>query len=402
MSYSLKNLPDLHERPEPPKISRWISALAIMMAISFLLMHFFGGDVENKPFWWLALGAPAALWLASGVMRLLVWLLQNITANGFDKKRERWILGETRKARRALQVLNVSFITAHPHEDPREVVQALISHQNIIRSQPDWKEEDGQRLTRFNADNEQTADGMIRHLFSRLISDLPVNRFSERSQLVVAFDLSSSLPEESIRDIWKEAWQEADIHCAAEYTQCQGLAMIDHWLDHRIKQDVMLLVVALQIMPDETDYSAEAAVALLLGNRLTQNTLSPLALLHRPDPSLPGQLGSGMNMAAYNVPLKNNIISQLWLAGLSGSQHEDIIVSQNAHPAGAVESEAVISLDGLIGHAGAAAPWLAIAAAASAAEITQIPQLIISGERAMDMMWSTVITPVGPLQEMDS
>ncbi|MFK8260619.1 hypothetical protein ACFL9S_22880 [Erwinia sp. AnSW2-5] len=402
MSYSLKNLPDLYPRPDPPQVSRWITALAIMMAVSFLLMHFFGGDVESKTFWWLALGAPVALWLTAGVMRLSVWLLQNIAANGFDNRRERWILGKTRKARRALQVLNVSFITAYPQDDPREVVQALISQQSIIRSQPDWKGEDGHRLTRFNADNEQTADGMVRHLFSRLISELPVNRFSERSQLVVAFALSSSLSEESIRAIWQEIWQETDIHCVVEYAECHGLAMIDHWLDHRFKQDVMLLVVALQIMPDETDYSAEAAVALLLGNRLTQNTLPPRALLHRPDPSLPGQPGLGMNMAAYNVPVKNNIISQLWLAGLSESQHKEIIVSQNAHPAGAVESEAVISLDALIGHAGAAAPWLAIVAAASAAENTQIPQLIISGEKATDMMWSTVITPVGPRQEMDS
>ena len=82
MSYSLKNLPDLHERPKPPALSRWMTALAVMMAVSFLLIHFFGRGVENGIFWLLALGAPAALWLTAGIARLMVWLLLNIAANG--------------------------------------------------------------------------------------------------------------------------------------------------------------------------------------------------------------------------------------------------------------------------------------------------------------------------------
>lgn len=402
MSCSLKNLPDLHPRPGPPKLSRWIKALIALLATSFLLMRFTGGGIKDKTFWWLTLGIPAALWLAAGIARLIIWLLKNIKANGFDRQRERWVLDETRQARRALQVLNVSFITAHQQETQREILQALMSQQNIIRSQPDWKGENGHRLTRFNADNEQTADGVVRHLFSQLITDLPVSQFSEVTHLVVAFDISSSLPQESISDIWKDIWRETGIHCSVEYEECNGLAMIEHWLNHRIKQDVMLLVVALQVAPENPDYSAEAAVALLLGNRLTQHTLQPLALLHRPDPSLPGQLGPAMSMAAYNVPVKNNIIRQLWLGGLSAGQHEEIIINQKAHPVCAVGNEAVISLDGLIGHAGAAGTWLAIATAASAAEHTQTPQMTITGEGATDMMWSTVMTPVGPLQEMDT
>ncbi|QUG76095.1 hypothetical protein GKQ23_14270 [Erwinia sp. E602] len=402
MPYSLKNPPDLYNRPKPPKLSRWMTALAIIAAVSFLLMHFFGGDIEDKPFWWLALGAPAALWLTTGVARLIICLLQNIMANGYDERRERWILSETRKSRRALQVLNVSFITGHPQEDPREVVQALISHQNIIRSQPDWRGENGHRLTRFNTGSDLSADAVIRHVFSHLITDLPVNQFTEDSRLVVAFDLSSSLSEECISDIWKKIWQETNIHCAVEYSICNGLTMIDHWLNHRITQNEMLLVVALQVMPEETDYSAEVAVALLLGNRLKQNILQPLALLHRPELSLPGQLGTGMNMAAYNVPLKNNIISQLWLAGLSEGQHEEMIINQHSNPAGAVENEAIILLDRLTGHAGAAGTWLAIAAAVFAAENTRTPQITITGERTTGIMWSTVITPVDPVQEMDT
>ncbi|STT03112.1 putative structural protein [Klebsiella pneumoniae] len=53
------------------------------------------------------------------------------------------------------------------------------------------------------------------------------------------------------------------------------LSVIDRWLNERIKDKVMLLIVGLQIDPVVTNNTAEAAVALLLGNRLTQEALDP-------------------------------------------------------------------------------------------------------------------------------
>ena len=106
-------------------------------------------------------------------------------------------------------------------------------------------------------------------------------------------------------------------------------------------------------------------------------------------------------MAAYNVPLKENIVKNLWLAGLTGEQRAEVIECQNAHPAQSVEDEAVISLDTSMGHAGAAAPWLAIAAATEIARQTQSPQMIICGDTTQNVLWSTLITPIASRQEID-
>ncbi|MFV7528854.1 type VI secretion system protein TssL, short form [Enterobacter mori] len=200
----------------------------------------------------------------------------------------------------------------------------------------------------------------ISRLFSELIADLPVHQFPENASLVVILDASSSLPLPAVRNIWQEAWQESGITCALEYTESNGPGVVNHWLDHRIKDDAMLLIVGLQIDPAVSNNTAETAVALLLGNRLTQEALEPLALLHRPDAAPTGELREGMNMAAYNVPLKENIVKNLWLAGLTGGQRAEVIACQNAHPAQSVEDETVISLDTSMGHAGAAAPWLSV------------------------------------------
>ena len=106
-------------------------------------------------------------------------------------------------------------------------------------------------------------------------------------------------------------------------------------------------------------------------------------------------------MSAWNVPLKGHIVKNLWLAGLTDEQHAEVITCQNAHPAQSVADDSVISLDRSMGHAGAAAPWLAIAAATEIARQTQSPQMIICGDTTQNVLWSTLITPIASRQEMD-
>ncbi len=401
MSYSLKDLPKCYPRQVPPKISRWLAVLVMMLVISIMLMRIFGRYIDNSHFWMLAIGTPLVVWIVCFTIRMWAWSLQDSKANGFDRRREQWILSETRRARRALQVLNTTFITAHQEDEQRSVADDMLNNHSIIISQSDWKGEKSRRLSRITAEPEDTPGLVISRLFSELIADLPVHQFPENASLVVILDVSSSLPLPTVRNIWQEAWQESGITCALEYTDSSGPGVVNHWLDHRIKDDAMLLIVGLQIDPVVSNNTAEAAVALLLGNRLTQEALEPLALLHRPDAAPTGELREGMNMAAYNVPLKENIVKNLWLAGLTGKQRAEVIECQNAHPAQSVEDEAVISLDTSMGHAGAAAPWLVIAAATEIARQTQLPQMIICGDTTQNVLWSTLITPIASRQEMD-
>lgn len=401
MFYSQKHLPECYPRPATPKISRWFAVLAAMLVISVILMRIFGRYIDTWHFWLFAISSTVVVWIFSFGFRMWLWSLQDSKANGFDMRREQWILRETRSARRALQILNTTFITAHQEDEQRSVADQMLNNHSIIISQSDWKGEKSRRLSRITAEPEDTPGLVISRLFSELIADLPVHQFPENASLVVILDASSSLPLPAVRNIWQEAWQESGITCALEYTESNGPGVVNHWLDHRIKDDAMLLIVGLQIDPAVSNNTAETAVALLLGNRLTQEALEPLALLHRPDAAPTGELREGMNMAAYNVPLKENIVKNLWLAGLTGGQRAEVIACQNAHPAQSVEDETVISLDTSMGHAGAAAPWLAIAAATEIARQTQSPQMIICGDTTQNVLWSTLITSIASRQEMD-
>lgn len=401
MSFSLKHLPECYPRPVPPKTSRWFVTLAGMLVISVILMRIFGRYIDARHLWLIAIGAPVVGWIVSFGFRIWIWSLQDSKANSFDRRREQWILSETLKARRALQILNTTFITAHQEYKQGSVAIEMLNNHSIIISQSDWKGEKGKRMSRITTEPGETPEQVVSRLLSGLIADLPVGQFPENTSLAVILDISSSLSFPAVRKIWQEAWQESGITCAVEYVGSNGTGVISQWLDHRIRDEAMLLIVGLQLDPIDSNNTAEAAVALLLGNRLTQEALEPLALLHRPNASPPGGMSEGMNMAAYNFPLKGNIVKNLWLAGLTSGQHAEVIACQNAHPAQSVADDSVISLDRSMGHAGAAAPWLAIAAATEIARQTQSPQMIICGDNTKNVLWSTLITPIASRQEMD-
>jgi len=364
-------------------------------------MRIFGSYAENLYFYKVALGVPVVLWSVPFASCLLLWALQDSKANAFDKQREQWVLRETRKARRALQVLNATFITGHSSVAQKNKAIAMQNNESIIISQVDRDGNESSRMSQISSSPHDSLRFVITNIFSQLIAGVPFAHIPDKVSLVVVFDVTTSLPLESVRHYWDEVWQKNNVTLPVEYGEGSGLSVIDRWLNERIKDKAMLLIVGLQIDPVVSNNTAEAAVALLLGNRLTQEALEPLALLHRPDAAPTGELREGMNMAAYNVPLKENIVKNLWLAGLTGEQRAEVIDCQNAHPAQSVVDEAVISLDTSMGHAGAAAPWLAIAAATEIARQTQSPQMIICGDTTQNVLWSTLITPIASRQEMD-
>ncbi|MEE9659084.1 hypothetical protein [Enterobacter cloacae complex sp. CARB60] len=361
----------------------------------------FGSYIKGQNFWFLAIGIPFTCWFIIGSVCVVIWILKGIKANSYDKRREKWILSETRKSRRAFQVLSTSLITGHKVKGKDDLLNLLITNKSILFSQKDRAGNEGVRLSLLQDDNNNLSE-LILCLFNKLICQLPLSYIPNNVNLVIALDVSSAIPKENINEMWLKSWREFGSLHSFELMENNGPVILEHWLNSKTKENSLLLVVALQVAPIHATNSAETAVALLLGNRLMQESITPMAILHRPDPSSAEELESGMRMAAYNVPIKDGVLKHLWLSGLTDQQHAEVVINQNKSPVRAVESDTVINLDSSMGHAGAAAPWLAIAAASETAQQTQLPQMIICGDTTQDVLWSTVVTPTFFRQEMDS
>lgn len=403
--YSLKNPLPISPRPQPIKFARWLALLAIFLALTTVMTRLLGQTIESHIVWWLAIVGGVTLWLIIFGSYLLVWLAGNIIANGKDNQRELWLLNETKKSRRALQILKAEYLTCHSpdiyHPTPLE---ALMENTGARRAQSDRKGNSGVNHSQIFSQAFDNPHEVMCHTINHLLSSIipQLEKLGTKKTLKIALNISSSI---SIREVESEithALHEAELTHPVEFISGEGVAVINQWLNERFTDDALLLVIALQIDPLLVNDSAEAGVALLLGNRMTQHTLSPTGLLHRPDLDTDNDLAACLKQSANNVPLESGQVQHLWIAGVTNEQYLSTFSVLKAFPVEAVETENVITLDISIGHAGAAASWLAIAAAFQAATLIQRPQMIITGDTSTDDMWSMAVSPVTLSKERDT
>ncbi len=175
------------------------------------------------------------------------------------------------------------------------------------------------------------------------------------------------------------------------------MAAVDQWLDQRINDQAMLMIVALQLAPEQAEGTAEVAVGLLLGNRLTQSTLAPIAYLHRPEQErelTDVDLLYATRQALDWVPLQAQAVERVWRAGIDAQRHAAIATVLREVPMPDQLPRGVCNLDAMLGHPGCASPWLAVVTGTQAIQRGAGPQFIFSGGAAASGLWGTVLMPV--------
>ncbi|VDR25573.1 Uncharacterised protein [Raoultella terrigena] len=221
-----------------------------------------------------------------------------------------------------------------------------------------------------------------------------LHRFPPKQTLSVLFEVDTSILPRRFIPAWHASLGEAGIVQPIEYIDGHGAQFIDEWLDNRINDRSLLLVIAAQVAPEMRQGSAEAMVALLLGNRLTQNTIPPLAWLHRPEQAVPQLLEEAIAQAADWVPLEAGQVKHLWLSGLTLEEASAVIPVMTIPLLSGVPSPAGRhNTDLIVGHAGCVSPWLAAAMGTLAAQQTGSAQLAISADDVTGTLWIQAITP---------
>jgi hypothetical protein len=235
---------------------------------------------------------------------------------------------------------------------------------------------------------------MLLHLYRQVLVDIAeaLSAFPVEQPLTLVLETDSGVPLAQQQSAWQLAWTESGIRQTPIRLERKGLGAVDHWLDVRIADPALLLVVALCVAPEPLEGSAEAAVALLLGNRLTQKTVPAVAYLHRPEQEH-GTTAETLRYAARQaldwVPLKAEALKRAWLVGIPAKRQGDIntVALELLKP-----EPALRDLGACLGHAGRAAPWVAIATAVEAARRDRQPQIIFSGNAvAESALWSSVV-----------
>ena len=108
MPVNLKIIPPAAWRPAPIRFGYWFSALGALVVVAAVTGLALDQRGESTKLWILFAVAIMLVWLLVFVLRVLFWLFQHNNSDGWDSRREETLLWETRRGRRALQILHAS------------------------------------------------------------------------------------------------------------------------------------------------------------------------------------------------------------------------------------------------------------------------------------------------------
>jgi hypothetical protein len=427
MPVDLNKVPAPLDDPSPPRAGRWLALLTLLLLSGVCLAQWHADsaifDLPNR-LWLLGMGLPLVIWCVLALARLLALIHDQSATDAWNLARDADMARKLRYGRRSLQVLAVSLRTALRDCDAVNgdaQTRALIGGIRAVSVQGDWHNSpEGARHSRLAPMSDELPDelsilleaaGLDRldpHLGRTLLSALQQTLadlanfleevpYRQPLELLLELDLggSHSDPEQ----LWQALWSRSNIRQPVIRLEGHGLGAIDTWLDQRIGDEAMLLVVSARLTPHEVAGTGEAVAALLFGNRLTQTRLPPLAYLHRPqqvEVSSAEAWRDSARKALTWVPLDGALIRHVWLAGkvaagvkLAPSMFEDLeVASAHKH-----------DLDAALGDLACAAPWVAIAAAVDSLRVEQQPHFIFSTDNVASLRpWCSVVMP--PLEDL--
>jgi hypothetical protein len=410
MPIRLDQIPAPALRPAPPRVWLWLILLPLFLLVGIGVAWVFAPPAwREQPMmlWGAALGVPLAGWCLLGFGRTALYLGQHRVADGWDEARQDDLISQTRQGRRSQQILGVSLYTAlrTPGSPPTGQLDALLDGNASLEAQPASQGELPLRHSRLPGDRKDPELALLRMLL-QVLEDLrqTLEPLPDATPLALLLEVDSGLPDSTLQRLWRKAWSECGIRQSTVAVEGHGLAAVDQWLDQRINDQALLMVVAAQFAPEQAEGTAEAAVGLLFGNRLTQTTLAPIAYLHRPEQERT-PTGADLLYAARQaldwVPLPAPSIEQVWRVGIDAQRRADLATVSADVPLPAKPKQGLCDLDDLLGHPGKASPWLAIAAATQTIERGAGAQFIFSGGDVAAGLWSTVLMPVSPLSKQE-
>jgi hypothetical protein len=412
MPVRLDQVPTQALRPARPRVWLWLGFLLLCWLAGLALMAASGTQpLQNQSacFWGLALGVPTLGWCLLGFCRTVIYLGQQCAADGWDEAREDDLARRIGCGRRSQQILAVSLYTAlsAQREPPHLQLDALLNGTKALKTQPSRLDGAALSYSRLAGDTDEELESAVRRVMLLVLADLSktLMLLPSETPLALLLEVDCSLPEKRLLQLWQQAWTQSGIRQSVRAVEGSGLAVLDKWLDQHIRDQALLLVIAIKFASNQPEGAAEAAVGLLFGNRLTQMILPPVGYLHRPElerGTTPQTLLYAARQALDWVPLEVNSVEHIWRVAIEAQREiaMSTVLAELALPE--KHSSGSHDLDTLLGHPGKASPWLAIAAASQALQRGIGPQFIFSGSSPDETeLWSMVLTPALPLSSRD-
>lgn len=228
-------------------------------------------------------------------------------------------------------------------------------------------------------------------LFGELLDELVprIRQLPAQVDLVIRLSVSNGLTQQENEALWQDRWHARSLRKTEIMPVAESrfdLISLDKWLDEILANADLhaTLVVACQLHPLLSGIpptgSAEAGAALLLvPEELASRYRTPrMASLHRPVRGRLDQPGDALSHAVKWGGVAAKQIAGGWLTNIDSAQAGAL--QESSRKLGLAVRPA--DLDQTVGFAGTAAPWLAVACAASSLSSARAEQIVLVGENS--------------------
>lgn len=409
MAVRLERFQVQRDYPDSPRFLVWWALLPLVLLTGLGLTVLFGRESladEPERFWLIGGLLPLLLWLLFASFGYLVYQLRLLYVDTWNETVATERAKAVQRGRRSLTVLAVNWHSGLREagvEDGQAQWRALAGGEVALKAQPGWREAVGAaRHSRLQQQPLEVQEQLIARVLRQLASELAaaLESIPSGTRLAVLFEGHSRLPEEALDSLWQQAWSDAGIDLPTRRLERKGLDALDDWLDRQHASPDLLLVVAMQVDPERLDGSAEAAVALLLGNPSNESPLPALARLHRPEQErqvTTEALTYALSQALEWGSLPPKAVAQAWFASVPVKRRASLTAAMANLEFPVRPGQGIHDLDTILGCAGCVGPWLAIATATQAVQAEGGPQFIVSGEApaGVTTLWGLLVTAAG-------
>jgi len=172
-------------------------------------------------------------------------------------------------------------------------------------------------------------------------------------------------------------------------TSIQSLLLADEWLDREPSTPLLLLATQLHEFPPKESAEAGAALLMVPDSLALPSDVHSVGRLHRPVTCPLSALTEGFAEALRAGSTSPSAIKRLWIAGVESDA--DAAVARGLADAGLTQLSDPGSqhhLDRILGHAGAAAGWIAVCGAIESEDTG--PQLVLTegGDMQLAVVYS--------------
>lgn len=372
MPVNLDVIPDKAPDIDRPVTSRWVMAGFVIFLVGVgITLWLWQGERTGFKFWFATICLPVLIWGSLFTLRRVGFKLERVGATSWNKEREVLIASETARGQRFAWLVSDYLVNALETGEPGDTKthQVAVNKTSILDH---CIARDGVSSVRHSALPDQ---GKSKDIFAGYLDDI-CGHARDMLALIpgsmpcyMAFDSGDNLSEFADTLFSKIDFPLRRIH------NLTGFSILDYWLDRHHDIPAALLTISAQIYDVPLQDSCEAITIMLLSNRRLSEIPSSGVRIHRPQISKQNTLNHALSRAMLWGKLDNTAPLRGWITG--GKLASDEIWS-NACTAFApkLTTQRNVSLDTVIGYAGAAAPWQSLILATRQCQSDNEPQMI--------------------------